>query len=191
MTVRRELAQSRGWPGTIGCESPACDGRPKWRMTWAEFNRAIARTRVLVPLIASAFVVAACSTPPPTAGGRHPTTETQTVVFSATGAGTKAARSITYATLQKGGAPRGENGIVKNVPLPWSKTIVESVSPDITTGLWPYYYLDVRNGLVVFSTVTCSISVDGEVVSTGKAVGPNAIASCGAPSHTSAPIPRP
>jgi hypothetical protein len=141
-------------------------------------------------MIASAFLVAACSTPPPTAGERHPTTETQTVVFSATGSGTPTAQSITYATLQKGGAPRSERGIVENVPLPWSKTIVETVSPDVTTGLWPYYYLDVHNGSVALSTVTCSISVDGKVVSTDRVVGPNAIASCGAPSHASAPVSR-
>jgi hypothetical protein len=144
---------------------------------------------MLVSLIASAILVAACSAPPPTASDQHPTTERQTVVFSATGSGTSTARSITYATLQKGGASRGENGIIKNVPLPWSKTIVESVSPDVTTGLWPYYYLDVHNGMVGLSTVTCSISVDGQVVST-DVVGPNAIASCGAPSHSSSPIPR-
>jgi hypothetical protein len=120
---------------------------------------------------------------------------TQTVVFSATGATVFSttgltAQSITYATLQRGGASPGENAIIKNVPLPWSKTIVETVSPDVTTGLWPYYYLDVHNGSVNLSNVTCSISVDGQVVSTDKVDGPNAIASCGAPSHESAPIPR-
>jgi hypothetical protein len=114
---------------------------------------------------------------------------TQTVVFSATGSGISTATSITYATLQKGGAPRGTNGIIKNVPLPWRKTIVESVSPDVTTGLWPYYYLDVHNGMGGLSTVTCSISVNGQVVSTDM-VGPNAVASCGAPSHTSPPVSR-
>jgi hypothetical protein len=112
------------------------------------------------------------------------------VVYSATGSGTSNAQSITYATLQKGGAPRGESGIIKNAPLPWSKKIVETVSPDATTGLWPYYYLDVHNGSSALSTVTCSISVDGQVVSTDE-VGPGAIASCGAPSHASASVSRP
>ena len=156
---------------------------------WAECSRAPARTCVLVLLTAFAFLLAACSTPTPTAGDGHPTTETQTVVFSATGSGTSAAHSITYATLRKG-TPHGQNGIIKNVPLPWSKTIVETVSPDATTGLWPYYYLDVHNGPGALTSVTCSISVDGRVVSTGNAAGPNAIASCGAPSHASAPIHR-
>ena len=158
-------------------------------MMWAASSRATLRNRSLVPLITAAFLVAACSTPPPpTAGPRHRTTETQTVVFSATGLTT--AQSITYATLQHGGAARGENGIIKNVPLPWSKTIAESVSPDPTTGLWPYYYLDVHNGSVALSYVTCSISVDGQVVSTDKESGPNAIASCGAPSHSSVSNPN-
>jgi hypothetical protein len=153
-------------------------------------RRPKARIRLLVLPITLAFL-AACSSPPTShhaAGGRHRTTETQTVVFSGTGGGTSTSPSITYATLQQGGARRGESGIIKNVPLPWSKTIVETVSPDVTTGLWPYYYLDVHNGLGGLTYVTCSISVDGQVVSTDKAVGPNAIASCGAPSHISAPV---
>ena len=163
-------------------------------MMWAEF-RATSRPLTRVTLIIPALLVAACSTPPPTTGARHRATVTQTVVFSATGATVFSttgltAQSITYATLQKGGAPRSERGIVENVSLPWSKTIVESVSPDVTTGLWPYYYLDVHNGSVGLSTVTCSISVDGKVVSTDRVVGPHAIASCGAPSHTSAPVSR-
>jgi hypothetical protein len=155
-----------------------------------ERSRAAARTFALVPLITSAFLVAACSTSPSGEGG-HRTTETQTVVFSATGGGTSTAQSITYATLQQGGAPRGENGIIEHVTLPWSKTIVESVSPDVTTGLWPYYYLDVHNGSGVLTYVTCSITMDGQLVSTQKAVGPHATASCGAPSHASGPIPHP
>ena len=162
---------------------------------WAEFSPATTRPRALFTLIISALLLAACSAPPPTTGARHSTTETQTVVFSATGSTVFSAtgliaQSITYATLRRGGPSRGENGIIKNVALPWSKTIVETVSPDATTGLWPYYYLDVHNGLVSLSSVTCSISVDGQVVSTDREVGSNAIASCGAPSHESAPIPR-
>jgi hypothetical protein len=141
---------------------------------------------MLVSLIATAILVAACSASP-TASDQHPTKETQTVVFSAIGSGTSTAQSITYATLQKGGSPRGRSGIIKNVPLPWSKRIVETVRPDVTTGLWPYYYLDVHNGTVGASTVTCSISVDGRVVSSDE-VGPNAIASCGAPSHATSPV---
>lgn len=114
----------------------------------------------------------------------------QTVVYSATGAGLKIpiAARITYATLQAGGAPAGETGVLQNVALPWSKTIVESVRPNAHTGLWPYYYLDVHNGPKVFSYVTCTISVDGKIVSTEKQFGGNYTASCGAPSHTTAPI---
>jgi hypothetical protein len=158
-------------------------------MMRAELKRPTAGTRSLVLLVASAFLAACSSSPtsPSTADGRHHSTETQTVVFSGTGGGTSTAPSITYATLQGGGTPRGESGVIKDVPLPWSKTMVESVSPDVTTGLWPYYYLDVHNGSGVLTSVTCSISVDGQVVSTEKGVGPNAVASCGAPSHPSAP----
>jgi hypothetical protein len=114
----------------------------------------------------------------------------QTVVYSVTGAGLKIpiAASITFATLQSGGAPAGETGVLKNVPLPWSKTLVESVRPNARTGLWPYYYLEVHNGPTAFSYVTCSISVDGEIVSAGKQFGGNSTATCGAPSHTTAPI---
>jgi hypothetical protein len=142
---------------------------------------------MLVSLGATAILVAACSSPSPTARDRQPTEETQTVVFTATGSGTSTAQSITYATLQPGGAPRGESGIIKNVSLPWSKKIVETVRQDVTTGLWPYYYLDVHNGSSGLATVTCSISVDGQMVSTDE-VGPNATASCGAPSHASSPV---
>jgi hypothetical protein len=160
-------------------------------MMWSEFNRRRSRTRALLVLITSVFLAACSSTPtsPAPDGGGHHTSETQSVVFSATGGGTPIAQSITYATLQHGGSP-GENGLIKNVPLPWTKTIVETVSPDAITGLWPYYYLDVHNGSGPLTYVTCSISVDGHVVSTDKESGPNAIASCGAPSHASAPVLR-
>jgi hypothetical protein len=114
--------------------------------------------------------------------------ETQTVVYAATGAGNPNAAGITYATLQHGGAPARDNGVLTNVPLPWSKTVVQTVRPDPHSGLWPYYYLDVRNGPKVLSYVTCSISIDGQVVSTAKESGGDVTASCGAPSHTTAPI---
>jgi hypothetical protein len=92
-----------------------------------------------------------------------------TVVYSVTGSGTTTA-DVTYSTLQEGS---GQNGTaqVTNASLPWTKNITAS-------GLFTSFTLTVTNGPVGLSYVTCSITVDGKVVSQNKASGPYASADC-------------
>jgi hypothetical protein len=102
----------------------------------------------------------------------HDAAVKHTVVYTATGNNTSTAENVTYDTLQEGG---GQNGEAQDTQaaLPWSKTITAS-------GLFTSYTVSVTNGIEApgLSGVTCTIRVDGKVVSTNTANGPGATASC-------------
>jgi hypothetical protein len=98
-----------------------------------------------------------------------------TMTYSVVGSGTPAVSSITFRTQQEGD---GSSLEVQDVgaTLPWKRTVVTSDPRNPSS-------LSVENGSVVLSYVVCSISEDGRVLSSDKAKGPYAVASCrGAPS---------
>lgn len=94
-------------------------------------------------------------------------TTVHVVTYSVTGRG--AAQNITYDTLQEGNGQQGE-AQDSNVPLPWSKTIHAS-------GLITSYVVSATVGQSGGS-VTCSITIDGKVVSKNTANGAFSTASC-------------
>jgi hypothetical protein len=92
-----------------------------------------------------------------------------TVVYSVTGSGQ--ANDITYATIQEGSGQSGE-AQVTNVNLPWSKTITAS-------GLFTAFDVSATVGSGG-GTLTCTITEDGQQLSTNTASGAFASADCNA-----------
>jgi hypothetical protein len=86
-----------------------------------------------------------------------------TVVYSVTGDGTA---DITYDTFSTGGAGTSQ---ATGQSLPWTKTIVAS-------GLFSIY--SVSGSIATGNTVTCSITVDGKVLSTHTSTGQFANVDC-------------
>lgn len=95
-----------------------------------------------------------------------------TVTYSVTGSGTSAVSSITYRALQGGNGLR-DMVQVTDATVPWTSRVVTS-----DLGLGTSFSVRVENGPTVLSYVTCSISEDGLLLSTDKAEGPHAVASC-------------
>lgn len=96
----------------------------------------------------------------------HAAKANHTVVYSVTGTGQA---SITYATLQQGSGQNGESQVT-NVPLPWTKTITVS-------GLITAFSVTANAG-PSGGSVTCTISEDGNQLSTNTASGAFATTSC-------------
>ncbi len=90
--------------------------------------------------------------------------KTHTVVYSVTGSGSV---SLSYAAIDK-----NQGGMTQNsdVPLPWTKTITGS-------GLFNYYSVTATLG-AGGGSATCTITVDGKVVTTNSATGVYSSASC-------------
>jgi len=99
----------------------------------------------------------------------HVDTQKHTVAYSVTGSGVTTA-SITYSTVQEGNGQKG-TAQVTDAPLPWSKTITAS-------GIFSFFDVSVTNGPAGLSYVTCTLTVDGKVISTNKSSGPYATADC-------------
>ena len=93
------------------------------------------------------------------------------VTYSVTGSATSNASSITYQTPEGGGARGGKMQEI-DASLPWTRTVV-------TSGLNAPLFVRVENRSVGLFSVTCSISEDGTVLSSSRAEGSNAVASCG------------
>jgi hypothetical protein len=104
----------------------------------------------------------------PTKGAAGPT---NTIVYSVTGSGDPTASTVTYGMLGNGN--QNNQVAASNVPIPWSKTIT---TPDPVTA----FSLNVKNGPVGLSYVTCTITENGELLITNTSKGPFAIASCDA-----------
>lgn len=101
---------------------------------------------------------------------RHAPKQTRVTTYSVIGSGTSSANSITYQTIEGGDARSGtvqETG----APLPWRRKVV-------TSGDKTSFFVRVQNGSVGLSYVICTISQDGAVLSSNKAEGPYAVASC-------------
>lgn len=95
-----------------------------------------------------------------------------TVTYSVTGSGTSSVSSINYQTTTGGGTRSGKVQET-DAPLPWTRTVV-------TSGLSTLFFVRVENGSVGLSSVICSISENGTVLSSNQAEGPYAVASCSA-----------
>jgi len=130
---------------------------------------------IVILLGASIPVVASVGTTVDRHAPRH---KSVTVTYSVTGSGTSSVSSITYQTIARGTVRSG--GVLEaDAPLPWNRTVV-------TSGLNTSFLVKVENGSIGLSYVICSISEDGTVVSSMKAEGPHAVASCSAgPARTS------
>jgi hypothetical protein len=94
------------------------------------------------------------------------------VTYSVTGSGSSGLNNITYLPLQSENGRSGEFHATE-APLPWTKRIVTS-----HLVLGTSYSVKVENGPIGLSYVICSISEDGKLLSSNKAVGPHAVASC-------------
>lgn len=106
------------------------------------------------------------------APANNATEQTNTIVYSVTGSGTPTVSTITYSNV---GNEKGQNGqvAVSNAAIPWSKTITAK-------GPLTDFSLIVQNGSVGLSYVTCTITENGELLTTNTSKGPAAIASCDA-----------
>lgn len=94
------------------------------------------------------------------------------MTYSVTGSGSSAVSNITYLTLQSWNGLSGEVRVT-DVPLPWTRRVVTS-----DLGLSSPFSVRVENGPTGLSYVICSISEDGRLLSSNKAEGPYAVASC-------------
>lgn len=121
---------------------------------------------VLLVLVAVSISAAAITR----AGARGNVLSNHTVTYSVTGSGTSAVSSITYITHRGNGL--GEAQVI-DATVPWTSRIVTS-----DLGLATSFSVRVENGPTVLSYVICSISEDGKLLSTNKAEGPHAVASC-------------
>jgi hypothetical protein len=101
----------------------------------------------------------------------HNADSKHTVTYSVTGSGWGLS-NITYLTLQKENGRSGEFHVTE-APLPWTKRIVTS-----HLVLGTSYSVKVENGPTGLSYVICSISEDGKLLSSNRAEGPHAVASC-------------
>jgi hypothetical protein len=106
------------------------------------------------------------------APANNATAQTNTIVYSVTGSGTPTVSTITYANIGNGKGQTGQVA-VSDVAIPWSKTITAK-------GPLTAFSLTVVNGSVGLSYVTCTISENGELLSTNTSKGPSATASCDA-----------
>jgi hypothetical protein len=102
----------------------------------------------------------------------HNADSKHTVTYSVTGSGSSGLSNITYLTLQRESGRSGEVQVA-HAPLPWTKTVVTS-----HLVLGTSYSVKVENGSMGLSYVSCSISEDGKLLSSNKAEGPHAVASC-------------
>lgn len=102
----------------------------------------------------------------------HNADSKHTVTYSVTGSGSSGLSNITYLTLQKENGRSGEFHVTE-APLPWTKRIVTS-----HLVLGTSYSVKVENGPTGLSYVICSISEDGKLLSSNRAEGPHAVASC-------------
>lgn len=95
-----------------------------------------------------------------------------TVTFSVTGSGSSGVRDISILTLQRGNGLSGEVRVI-DAPLPWTRRVVTS-----DLGLGTSFSVRVENGPIGLAYVICSISEEGKLLSSNKAEGPYAVASC-------------
>jgi hypothetical protein len=123
---------------------------------------------VLVVLVAGSFSAAAIVRE---RNGYDPHSK-HTVTYSVTGSGTSGIGNVTYLTLQGGNGLSGEVQLL-DAPLPWTRSVVTS-----DLGLGSSFSVRVENGPIGLSYVICSISEDGKLLSSRKAEGPYAVASC-------------
>ena len=93
-----------------------------------------------------------------------------TVTYLVTGSGASVVEKITYGTLQTRNGLSGELQ-VSDARLPWTRTFV-------TSGTGTSFAVSVETGPTAPSYVNCSIFEDGKLVSSNKAEGPYAVASC-------------
>jgi hypothetical protein len=80
--------------------------------------------------------------------------------------------NITYLAFQKGNAHTGPVQVT-DARVPWTSRVVTS-----DLGLHTWFSVKVENGPISLSYVICSISEDGKLLSSYKAEGPHAVASC-------------
>lgn len=95
-----------------------------------------------------------------------------TVTYSVTGSGSSGVRNITILTLERANGLGGEVHVI-DAPLPWTRRVVTS-----DLGLGTSFSVNVENGPIGLSYVICSISEEGKLLSSDKAEGPYAVASC-------------
>jgi hypothetical protein len=95
-------------------------------------------------------------------GTSHANGAKHTIVYSVTGSGTA---DISY---DQTGNPLGNASRANGVRLPWKLTITDS-----TLGSYNLAVL-LENG----TTVACTLTIDGHVISTDNSIGPGAAISC-------------
>ena len=152
-----QAADGKFYPPQVGVVGIPPAKRPFYKRVWFWLLIAV------VVLFAGCGAILAAGT----AAVVHVAKTDHTVVYTVTGSGL--ANDITYATLQEGNGQNGESQVT-NVTLPWTKTIIAS-------GLITAFSLSGTVGSGGGS-VTCTISEDGNQLSTNTASGAFATASC-------------
>jgi hypothetical protein len=99
----------------------------------------------------------------------HDAHSKRTVTYSVTGSGSSGVSNI---TIQKGSGLSGKVQVI-DAPLPWTRRVVTS-----DLGLGASFSVRVTNGPIGLSYVICSISKEGKLLSSNRAEGPYAVASC-------------